>query len=77
MIYGCRSGMYKHGLNLDPAFRNMSLRELIAQITFPGSCASSWKPFEVFKSYGTVSPQNKISIFISLEQDYMIKNVVS
>ena len=75
MIYGCRRGMYKHGHNLDPAFQNVALMELmIAQITFPGSCASWWKPFEVFKPYGTIFPENKTqSIFISLEQDYMIK----
>lgn len=69
--------MYKHGLNLDPAFSNVSLTELITQMTFPGSYASWGKPFEAFKSHGTVSPQNKISILINFEQDYMIKKTVN
>lgn len=69
--------MYKHGLNLDPAFCNISLTELITQITFPGSCASWGKPFEAFKSYGTISIQNKIRIFINFEKDYVIKKTVN
>lgn len=59
MIYSCHRGMYKHGHNSDLAFQNVTLIKLITQITFPESCASWWKPFEVFKANGTVLPQNK------------------
>jgi len=63
MIYSCRRGVYKHGHNSDLAFQNVTLTKMITQITFPESCASWWKPFEVFKAYGTVLPQNKTQCF--------------